>query len=110
MKNISFEKIVFTLLMTLAMFGICEKRKNQSDVNREGFVQICHVAPRIETFTTKSDFFAENKVWICLGEHAYAYHKNPKCKGLRKCGSKIIVVDEQVAQKEYNRTKCKLCY
>lgn len=59
-----------------------------------------------------SSIVAENnspqKVYICTGSKAYAYHVNPKCSGLSRCSGDIkqITLSEAEAQ---HRTPCKKC-
>lgn len=53
-----------------------------------------------------SDFKAENMVYVCKSEGAYAYHLTKKCRGLGNCKHDIIQVSIAEA---YKLGKKKLC-
>ncbi len=47
-------------------------------------------------------------VYICTGPTAYAYHRNPNCSGLNRCGGSIKEVPFSDIQGR--RSPCKKCY
>ena len=53
-----------------------------------------------------ADFNAENMVYICKSEGAYAYHLTDKCRGLSNCKHDIIRVSITEA---YKLGKKKIC-
>lgn len=48
----------------------------------------------------------QRKVYICKGAMSKRYHISPKCKGLKKCSTKIHEVSLSEA-KSIGRTLCK---
>ena len=58
---------------------------------------------------TYSSPFSSTTVYICLSPYAYAYHKNPNCRGLRRCTHTIVKTTEKQAIRKGYRP-CKICY
>ena len=52
---------------------------------------------------------AEEKVYICSGKSAKRYHRISNCRGLSRCGGKVVSISKSAAEKG-NRTPCKICY
>lgn len=50
------------------------------------------------------------KVYICKGRSAYAYHQKKNCRWLKQCTHRIGRLTEQEAAGTYHRTPCKHCY
>lgn len=50
------------------------------------------------------------KVYICKGGSAYAYHKTKDCRFLLNCTHTIVEVSVNEAKTDYKRTPCKPCY
>jgi len=55
-----------------------------------------------------AEYNSQQKVYICTGSKAYAYHINKKCSGLSRCSGDIkqITLSEAEAQ---HRKPCKKC-
>jgi len=51
----------------------------------------------------------EDKVFICLGGSAYAYHNIRSCKGLVQCRHQIVSVTRTEAVQKYGRKACGYC-
>lgn len=49
------------------------------------------------------------KVYICTGKSAYAYHSNNGCRGLTNCQEDIVLINMAKAQK-MGRKACEICY
>lgn len=64
-------------------------------------------------FTLLLAFFtsenATQTVYVCTGPTAYAYHKTPKCKGLKRCSGEIIQISVEKAKAD-KRKACKICF
>ena len=52
----------------------------------------------------------EEKVFICKGGSAYAYHKTKNCRWLQNCTHTIEEVTLAEAKNDYKRKPCKPCY
>ena len=50
-----------------------------------------------------------NGVYICTGPRSKVYHKNKRCKGLRRCSGEIKLVSLDEA-KRLHRRECRICY
>lgn len=53
---------------------------------------------------------AGDKVYICVGGSAYAYHKTKACGWLQQCTHRVEEVTVAEAQNTYKRKPCKPCY
>lgn len=60
--------------------------------------------------TSLSSFQKDDKVYICKGGSAYAYHKTKDCRFLLQCTHTIVAVEIKEAKTEYKRSPCKPCY
>lgn len=49
------------------------------------------------------------KVYICTGPTAYAYHKYRTCRGLNRCTGEIKQISLEQAKSEKRRA-CKICF
>lgn len=51
----------------------------------------------------------QQTVYICTGGSSTRYHATSKCRGLSRCGGKIIGVSKATAE-DMGRTPCQICY
>lgn len=65
------------------------------------FILLIGLSAIIFSFTPQ-----QKKVYICKGAMSKRYHISPKCKGLKKCSTKIHEVSLSEA-KSIGRTLCK---
>lgn len=49
------------------------------------------------------------KVYICTGSSAYAYHFSSDCRGFNNCQGDVVAVSISKAQ-NMGRKACKICY
>ncbi|MDO4190621.1 MAG: hypothetical protein Q4D14_02905 [Bacteroidales bacterium] len=50
----------------------------------------------------------EVTVYLCMGQHAYAYHSSAKCAGMN-CSENVIAVTLSQAKNNYHRKPCGRC-
>ena len=62
----------------------------------------------LPSYTAEKTPAVNDTVYICLGGGAYAFHKRPQCRGLKRCGGVVKAVSRQEAQHSYR--PCKICY
>ncbi len=57
-----------------------------------------------------SDAENQQRVYICTGQYAYAYHSRPDCPGLNNCKGEIKYTDEHTAINRLERIPCCRCW
>lgn len=57
-----------------------------------------------------SDAENQQRVYICTGQYAYAYHSRPDCPGLNNCKGEIRYTDEHTAINRLERIPCCRCW
>ena len=73
--------------------------------------------PSIDTVAAAQSYHAslaaartDASVYICDSKTAKAYHKDEDCRGLSRCTHAVVKVTKKVAEENYSRAQCHVCY
>lgn len=66
-----------------------------------------NVRDQVDNFSNSEN---QQRVYICTGQYAYAYHSRPDCPGLNNCKGDILYTDNYTATYKLNRIPCCRCW